>query len=131
VLAHLISTRRYVHHLNIAPMGIRSPQAFLANVCAQLIVRYGLDHAFLPDAATRDGGFLTRLLTEAGAVPANQPLVVVVDALDEAETHVRSINTGASRNLRLYRHHPVTATRVQLTSEAPAPIRSNPVVLRR
>lgn len=85
VLAHLIKSRRYVHHLNIAPMNMRSPEAFLANVCAQVIVGYGLDHESLPAAATRDGGFLAQLLAEAGAVPANQPLVVVVDALDEAE----------------------------------------------
>ncbi|MDG4785303.1 ATP-binding protein [Micromonospora sp. WMMD1102] len=94
VLAHLISSRRYVHHLNIAPMNIRSPEAFLANVCAQLIVRYGLDHDHLPDTATRDGGFLAQLLAEASAVSANLPLVVVVDALDEAEDHAAG---GANR----------------------------------
>jgi hypothetical protein len=85
VLAQLVKTRGYVHHLNIAPLGIRSAQAFLANTCAQLITRYGLDHTFLPETATLDGGFLSRLLAEAAADPANLPLVVVVDALDEAE----------------------------------------------
>ena len=38
-----VKDRACVHHFNVAPLGIRSPQAFLANVCAQLIVRYGLD----------------------------------------------------------------------------------------
>jgi hypothetical protein len=85
VLAQLIKSRGYVHHLNVAPLGIRSPEAFLANVCAQLILRYGLDHAFLPEDATRDGGFLAGLLADAAAEPGALPIVVVVDALDEAE----------------------------------------------
>src|SRR5207253_1763555 len=74
-----------VQVFNVAPLGIRSPQAFLANVCAQLIVRYGLDHSSLPPEATQDGGFLSRLLAEAAAETANRPIVVAVDALDEAE----------------------------------------------
>lgn len=93
VLAHLIKTRGYVHHLNIATLGIGSAQAFLANVCAQLIVRYRLDHPVLPDAATRDGGFLSRVLAEAAATPAHRPVVVVVDALDEADDDAAGTNT--------------------------------------
>jgi hypothetical protein len=85
IIGQLVKDGGFVHHFNVAPLGIRSPQAFLANVCAQLIVRHGLDHASLPPEATQDGGFLSRLLAEAAKDPANHPVVVAVDALDEAE----------------------------------------------
>lgn len=85
IVGQLVKNRGLVHHFNVAPLGIRSPQAFLANVCAQLIARYGLDHKSLPPEATLDGGFLSRLLSEAAADEKNRPVVVAVDALDEAE----------------------------------------------
>lgn len=85
LLGQLVKTRGYVHHFNSAPLGIRSAGTFLANVCAQVVLRYGLDHTVLPPEATADGGFLLRVLDEAAQDPANLPLVVVVDALDEAE----------------------------------------------
>ena len=88
IAAMLVLRGSYVHHFNIAPENIRSPRQFLENVCAQLIVRYGLDHPRLPSQAGEDSGFLSQLLTEA-ADRARQhgqlPVVVVVDALDEAE----------------------------------------------
>ncbi|MGI5499828.1 AAA family ATPase [Lentzea sp. CA-135723] len=90
VLAELIRRHGCVHHFNIATEGIRSADAFLADVCAQLIVRYGLDHADLPAAASRDGGFLSRLLAEAAV---RHPVLVVVDALDEAEEAPDGTNT--------------------------------------
>jgi hypothetical protein len=85
LIAQFVKERGAVHHFNVAPLGIRSAQAFLANVCAQLIVGYGLDHASLPSEATQDGGFLARLLSEVAADAENLPVVVAVDALDEAE----------------------------------------------
>ena len=88
IAATLVLRGSYVHHFNIAPENIRSPRQFLENVCAQLIVRYGLDHLTLPPQAGEDSGFLSQLLAEA-ADRARQngglPVVVVVDALDEAE----------------------------------------------
>jgi hypothetical protein len=95
VIGQFVKERALVHHFNIAPLGIRSPQAFLSNVCAQLIVRYGLDHSSLPAEATQDGGFLSRLLMEAAADPENRPIVVAVDALDEAEDV--GLTPGANR----------------------------------
>jgi hypothetical protein len=95
IISRLVHDRACVHHFNVAPLGIRSPQAFLANVCAQLIVRYALDHESLPPEATQDGGFLARLLAEAAEEEANHPIVVAVDALDEAE-HV-GLPPGANR----------------------------------
>ncbi|MET8760777.1 ATP-binding protein [Lentzea sp. NPDC004782] len=93
VLAELIRRHGCIHHFNIATEGIRSADAFLADVCAQLIVRYGLDHADLPAAATRDGGFLGRLLAEAAVHDDHRPVLVVVDALDEAEEALDGTNT--------------------------------------
>jgi hypothetical protein len=100
IAATLILRGSYVHHFNIAPENIRSPRQFLENVCAQLIVRYRLDHPTLPLQAGEDSGFLSQLLAEA-AERARQdgdlPVVVVVDALDEAE------DTGLSPSAnRLY-----------------------------
>lgn len=86
MLSELVRTRGYVHHFNIAAEGIRSTRAFLANLCAQLIVRYRLEHTELPPEALTDSAFLSRLLAEAAAISGPRPVVVVVDALDEAES---------------------------------------------
>lgn len=99
IAASLIARRGYVHHFNIAPENIRSARQFLENVCAQLIARYELDHETLPPHAGEDAGFLSQLLVEAveRARERGEPVVVVVDALDEAE------DTGlASSANRLY-----------------------------
>jgi hypothetical protein len=57
----------------------------LGNICAQLIARYKLSHLELPPEATQDSGFLSRLLSEAAQQEPNRPVIVLVDALDEAE----------------------------------------------
>jgi hypothetical protein len=85
LLSEIVNRRGCVHHFNIASQNIRSTHAFLTNVCAQLIVRYKLNYFGLPAEATDDGGFLSRLLTEAAADLSGRPIVVTVDALDEAE----------------------------------------------
>jgi hypothetical protein len=85
LLSQLIKSRGYVHHFNIAPQNIRSTRAFLENVCAQIIVRYQLNHTSLPPEATQDSKFLEKLLKEALEKSERKSVVVVVDALDEAE----------------------------------------------
>jgi hypothetical protein len=85
IAATLVARRGYIHHFNIAPENIRTSRQFLENVCAQLIVRYELDHLNLPPQAGEDAGFLSQLLAEAAAKRGEQPVVVVVDALDEVE----------------------------------------------
>ena len=85
VLSQLIKTRGYPHHFNIAPQNIRTPRQFLSNACAQLIARYDLQHKFIPEDATEDSNFLLQCLEEATTNPANHPVVLVVDALDESE----------------------------------------------
>jgi hypothetical protein len=85
ILAQLVKQRGYVHHFNVATQNIRSPDKFLTNVCAQLIVRYGLPVPALPARAGDDSGFLTQLLGQAAQAQPDRPVVVLVDALDEAD----------------------------------------------
>jgi hypothetical protein len=103
IAAQLVKSRGCVHHFNIALQNIRSARDFLHNVCAQLIVRYGLDHTALPPGAGEDSGFLSQLLQEAVERARAQgalPVVVVVDAIDEAE------DNGLARSAnRLYLPH--------------------------
>lgn len=85
ISAKLVLERGYLHHFNIAPAGITLGEQFLQNMCAQLIVRYQLPYDSLPSHAHRDGGFLAAVLKEASDAARERPLVVVVDAIDEAE----------------------------------------------
>jgi hypothetical protein len=89
LIAHLVQSRGYVHHFNIALQGLTSPEDFLGNICAQLIIRYELPYQELPlPRATGDGLFLAELLREAAArarETSELPIVIAVDALDEAE----------------------------------------------
>jgi hypothetical protein len=100
IAAAFVLGGNYVHHFNIAPENIRSPRQFLENVCAQLIMHYELDHGTMPPEAGADAGFLSQLLTEAAGRARDGgrlPVIVVVDALDEAE----DTGLAASAN-RLY-----------------------------
>jgi KaiC/GvpD/RAD55 family RecA-like ATPase len=86
--AFLVLRGAYVHHFNIAPENVRSPRQFLENVCAQLVAKYELDYTTLPPDVGDDAGFLNRLLAEAAARSQERgtgALVIVIDALDEAE----------------------------------------------
>lgn len=88
IAAMLTLRGSYVHHFNIASANIRSPRQFLENVCAQLIVQYQLDYPTLPSQTGEDSGILSELLIKAADRAREQdklPVVVVVDALDEAE----------------------------------------------
>jgi hypothetical protein len=85
IISRLVQTRNYVHHFNIPTQNIRSPRDFLGNICAQLITRYDLDYNVLPQEAKENSLFLSKLLAEARIKMENEPLVVLVDALDEAD----------------------------------------------
>jgi hypothetical protein len=85
LIAQLVKLRGYVHHFNIGLQNIRSVQDFLDNICAQLIVRYELEHFTLPPDATKDSGFLSQLLSEVAEKEEGRSVVILVDALDEAE----------------------------------------------
>jgi hypothetical protein len=83
--AELVKRKGYVHHFNLSLQNIRTARDFLSNICAQLIVRYELDHFTLPPDATKDSGFLSQLLGEVADKEKGQPTIVLVDALDEAD----------------------------------------------
>jgi hypothetical protein len=90
LMAHLVRQRAYIHHFNIFNQRIRSSREFLENVCAQVILRYGLDRPALPAGAGKNSGPMVALLAEAAEREKGNAIVVVVDALDESEP-------GASR----------------------------------
>jgi hypothetical protein len=83
LLAQLVKQRGYVHHFNTVLQNIRSTDNFLANICAQLIVRYELKHSMLPPNATENSEFLSQLLSEVVEKGVDKPIVILVDALDE------------------------------------------------
>lgn len=84
--AQMVRLHGYVHHFNSRNEGINKTESFLRNICAQLIVAYKLDYAFLPPDTTQDAGFLMRLLGEiSDKLKANEKAVIVVDALDEVD----------------------------------------------
>ena len=83
LMGQLVKTRRPIHHFNVVQQNIRLPEHFLANVCAQLIARYKLNLT-IPDEPMRTSMLLEQCL-EAAANPANRPLILALDALDEAE----------------------------------------------
>jgi len=84
LMAQLVKMRKPVHHFNIVQQNIRLPEQFLANVCAQLIARYSLSMT-IADEPIRTSTLLDQCLRVAAANPANLPLILAVDALDEAE----------------------------------------------
>jgi hypothetical protein len=87
LMAHLVKTREYIHHFNIALQAINKPRQFLKNICAQLIARFELDHPEWPPDAEKDGAFLNQLLQEASdQLGPQEQLVIAVDSLDEADT---------------------------------------------
>jgi predicted enzyme related to lactoylglutathione lyase len=85
LIARLVKQAGHVHHFNISAQNIRHARDFLANVCAQLIVRFELEHYTLPPDSEKDSGFLSQLLAEVAEKEEGWPSVILVDALDEAE----------------------------------------------
>jgi hypothetical protein len=86
VAAQLIKANGYVHHFNIRAEGINTPEAFLQNVCAQLISAYDLAYSNLPSDATHDSRFLNKLFSDVKAKKqSNQKVVVIIDGLDEVD----------------------------------------------
>ena len=81
----LLLKRRCVAHFNSQSQGIVRAEQFLENACTQLIRGFQLNYPKLPDNATRDGNFLSRLLGEVSAKLGGKKLILVVDALDEVD----------------------------------------------
>jgi hypothetical protein len=83
--AHLVQTRGYPHHFNVAQQNVRTARQFLANSCAQLIARYDLPYERVPDDATADSTFLVECLEQAAARAGGEPVVLIVDSIDESD----------------------------------------------
>jgi hypothetical protein len=89
IAAKIVLDKGYPCHFNVLSEGITSQEAFLLNICAQLIALHGLGYQQLPQHASRDAAFLIRLLGEASAQKSlPRPIVIVVDALDEADLDI-------------------------------------------
>jgi hypothetical protein len=91
IMCALANEGGYLHHFNIEPQNIRSSRSFLENICAQLVVRHKLNHPTLPPSAGENSAFLSQLLAEAAAT-ADKPIVILVDAIDEAESDSDNAN---------------------------------------
>jgi nucleotide-binding universal stress UspA family protein len=76
LLCHLVERRGYVHHFTGQAEGTTSPELAVRNLCAQLMLRYDL-----PGPPSSD---LLSQLNEATARARGEPVVILVDALDEA-----------------------------------------------
>jgi len=87
VVAELVKRRRYPHHFNVRSEGIQKADQFLPNLCAQLVRDFDLGYSTLPPEASRDAQFLRTLLEKVAAKlqAANKKLLILVDALDEAD----------------------------------------------
>lgn len=73
-------------HFNSRYESIADVKIFLENICTQLIVRYGLDYACLPENTTQGSTVLKKLLEEVSQkLEPGKKLVIVVDALDEVD----------------------------------------------
>src|SRR6476661_1379961 len=81
----LLLKRRCVAHFNSQSQGIVRAEQFLENACLLLIRGFQLNYPELPENATRDGNFLSRLLGEVSAKLGGKKLILVVDALDEVD----------------------------------------------
>jgi hypothetical protein len=85
----LLLKRRCVAHFYSQSQGIVRAEQFLENACTQLIRRYQLNYPQLPENATRDGNFLSRLLGEVSDKLGWNKLILVVDALDEVDVSLQ------------------------------------------
>jgi len=84
--ARLVADRGYVHHFNIQAEGINRTEAFLSNVCAQLIARYDLVYDSLPEDTTADASVFNLLLKDlSNSRSSDRKIVIVIDALDEVD----------------------------------------------
>jgi hypothetical protein len=84
LMGQLVKTRNLIHHFNVIQQNIRLPNLFLGNVCAQLIARYNLNLT-IPEEPLSSSVMLEQCLQEAAAKSTNQPVILVLDSLDEAE----------------------------------------------
>ncbi len=96
LMAELVKRTGHIHHFNVRSEGVNRPDAFLSNICAQLIASYGLEHTFLPPETTRDASFLKALLEQISFRLRSEggKTVLLVDALDEVDQSLQPAGTN-------------------------------------
>ena len=95
ILAEYVRRSACIAHFNVRAAGIVTARQFLENICAQIIVDFGLPYATLPADAAQDGARLSKLLQEAASkLTDEERLVIAVDALDEVELMGHPIGTN-------------------------------------
>ncbi len=85
IVAELVRRRGWPHHFNLRSAFVVRPEAFLSNICSQLILSHGLWIPDLPAEATRDGSYLSEILGRISrGLDPGETSVFLVDALDES-----------------------------------------------
>jgi hypothetical protein len=86
IAAQMVKTNGYIHHFNIQAEGINKAENFITNICAQLIAAYDLDYSSVPPEASKDGGFLSKLLGKVSdKLEGDKRAILVIDAMDEVD----------------------------------------------
>ena len=86
IAAELIKRYEALAYLINASQGLARARQCLNHLSVQLIARYRLSHERLPAHAGEDASFLLALLDEAAEMRRDdQSIIIVIDALDEAE----------------------------------------------
>lgn len=87
LLAEYVRRTGAVAHFNIRGQSLNTSAHFLQSLGGQLASRHGITGVALGTDPERYGEVLSRLVAEARAnLPQTEPLVLVVDALDEVNT---------------------------------------------
>ncbi|MFG2986359.1 hypothetical protein ACGFYQ_34760 [Streptomyces sp. NPDC048258] len=86
IMAEYVRRTGCVAHFNVRSQGVNTPRQFVDNLGVQLTARYGIAGPVDTGDSSRYGETIGRMLKEArAALPDDVPLVIAVDALDEAE----------------------------------------------
>ncbi|MFF1376229.1 hypothetical protein [Streptomyces sp. NPDC058308] len=86
IIAEYVRRTGCVAHFNVRSQGIVGARQFVGNLGAQLRAKYGIGAPADLGDTSRYGELVGRMLTDArAALPGELPLIVAVDALDEAE----------------------------------------------
>jgi hypothetical protein len=84
--AQFVKLHGCVHHFNQRAIGLTTADAFLRNVCAQLIAAYNVEGSVPGERETRTGADLVAILDKVSARRnPEDKIAIVVDALDETD----------------------------------------------
>jgi hypothetical protein len=104
ILAEYVRRTGCVAYFNNRSQGLNTSRHFIDSLGSRLAARYGLVGAAQGTDPERYGEVLSRLVTEARAsIPAEEPLVLVIDALDEVDA---AVDPSGVNVLFLPRHLP-------------------------